>query len=140
MEPSSTLSSRAAAQSCEAVSVLLIDDDDDFRDGLAENLRDDGHVVDEHADPPQLTALQGVSNIGVVILDYHLADYGSGIRFADRLHAAHPRIPIILITADWTDYLEAQVEARDFLHLVRKPFDYFQLHDLAHRLATGMSS
>ncbi len=136
MELSSTLNSHVAAPPCDAVTVLLIDDDDDFRDGLAENLRDDGHRVEERADPPPLTALRGLSNFAVVIIDYQLPD-DDGVRFADRLHAVHPEIPIILITAYWTDHLEAQIEARAFLHLVRKPFDYCQLHDLAHRLAIG---
>ena len=122
------------AQRCDAMRVLLIDDDDDFRDGLAENLRDDGHVVEEYPDLSQLASLQALSTIGLAILDYQLAN-GDGIRFADRLHAVHPEIPIILITAYWTDYLEAQIKVRDFLHLVRKPFDYCQLHDLAHQLS-----
>ncbi len=136
MELSSTLNSHVAARPCNAVTVLLIDDDDDFRDGLAENFRDDGHRVEESAVPPPLAALQGVSNLGLVILDYQLPD-DDGVRFADRVHAAHPEIPIILITTFWTDHLEAQIAARAFLHLVRKPFDYGQLHDLAHRLAIG---
>ena len=137
MAPSSMSNCRARAGQCwDDVPVLLIDDDEDFRNGLAENLRDDGHVVQEHAGTAELPPLAALGTVGMIIIDYQLAE-DNGLRFADWFHAAHPTVPIVLITAYWTHHLEAEIRARKFLHLLRKPFDYHLLHDLVHQLPAG---
>jgi len=106
--------------------VLLIDDDEDFRAALAANLVDDGYQVTEFAAPthvPPLTSLEGLTTL---ILDYQLSGE-DGLAFADRFHTAHPNVPVVMVTAYWSNYLDAQVAARDFITLRRKPIDYEEL-------------
>jgi two-component system nitrogen regulation response regulator GlnG len=106
--------------------VLLLDDDEDFRTALAANLTDDGIWVAQFARPtdvPPLTSLQGLT---MLILDYQMSGE-SGLAFADRFHAAHPDVPVVMVTAYWSNYLDAEVAARDFITLRRKPVDYDEL-------------
>ncbi|MEO8601355.1 MAG: response regulator [bacterium] len=106
--------------------VLLLDDDDDFRAALADNLRDDGHTVEQFgcaADVPLLTSLEPVS---LLIVDQQL-EGESGLEFADRFHATHPDVPVIMITAYDSRHLRAEVARRDFIMLRRKPIDYAEV-------------
>jgi DNA-binding NtrC family response regulator len=109
--------------------VLLLDDDEDFRSALAANLADDGFRVTEFARPadlPPLTSLQGLT---MLILDYQMSGE-NGLSVADRFHATHPDVPVVMVTAYWSDYLDAEVAARDFITLRRKPVDYDELAKL----------
>ena len=106
--------------------VLLLDDDDDFRLALAANLNDDGYRVEHYAraaDVPPLTSLEGLT---MLILDYQMQGE-DGLSFADRFHAAHPDVPVVMATAYWSNYLDAEVAAREFITLRRKPIDYEEL-------------
>lgn len=105
--------------------VVLLDDDEDFRSALAANLIDDGFAVREYARPADVP-LDTLPAPRALILDYQMPGE-NGLSFADRFHTAHPDVPVVMITAYWSDYLDAQVGARDYLTLRRKPIDYEQL-------------
>jgi len=120
---------------CNAIAVVVVDDDASFRSALAAILEDDGHVVGEYGDlkdvpPAAMRAAQ------VVVIDYPMMA-SDGLSFADSVHAAQPQTAIVLATAYWTVEIEAEVAARDFIQLCRKPIDYDELHALVHQLAAG---
>jgi DNA-binding NtrC family response regulator len=119
---------------CRDIRILLVDDDEAFRRGVAANLADDGHVVVERAEPHAVTAAATTVEADVAILDYEMPGM-NGIAFADVLHAVRPALPILLVTAYWTADVETQIAARDFLRLCRKPLDYDTLHALVHDVA-----
>jgi len=102
--------------------------------GLAANLRDDGHVVSEYPAPSAVGDGAALDDIRVVVSDYQMAPQ-NGLVFADAVHAAHPAMAVVLVTAYATPELEAEVDARPFLRLCRKPIDYDHLHDFIHALA-----
>ncbi len=133
MEPSST-STYQPPRACSALRLVVVDDDRTFRGGLAANLRDDGHVVDEYAAPEDVTDRTTLDAVGVVVTDYQM-ERVNGLTFADAVHGSHPAIAIVMVTAYATADLETQVAARPFLRLCRKPVDYDDLHDLIHALA-----
>jgi DNA-binding NtrC family response regulator len=108
------------------VVVLLVDDDDSFRSALAENLRDDGHEVLEYALPADVPSLDSLEAVRVLITDYEMPG-STGLAFADRFHAVHPQVPVLLVTAFPTPQVVAQSAARTFVHLLRKPLDYDDL-------------
>jgi DNA-binding NtrC family response regulator len=116
------------------VVILVIDDDEDLRTALSESLRDDGHDVRDYPDMACLPELAELGGFDLVLVDYQLPNR-TGISFADEYHAAHPKVPIILITASWSDYLEGQLSRRPFLELLRKPLAYEEVDTLIRQLA-----
>ncbi len=119
---------------CNAITVVVVDDDTSFRSGVAANLEDDGHVVHQYEDPRDVPS-DALDATHLVVSDYQMADI-DGITFADAVHARRPEVQVVLATAYWTIEMEAEVAARaSFLRLCRKPVDYEHLHQLVHELA-----
>ncbi|MDX2169155.1 MAG: response regulator [Deltaproteobacteria bacterium] len=106
--------------------VLLLDRDDDFRSALAEHLRDDGYAVGTFARPSDLPPLATLERLTMLILDHQL-EGESGLAFADRFHASHPAVPVVMVTSYTSNYLAAEAARRDYLILRRKPIDYEEL-------------
>lgn len=109
--------------------ILLVDDDESFRSALAENLRDDGYAVIEYAAAQEVPPLGGLTEVSVVVTDYDMPGT-DGLAFADRFHAAHPRVPIIMVTGSCATHLQTQATARGFFSLLPKPFPYDRLYRL----------
>jgi DNA-binding NtrC family response regulator len=103
--------------------LLVIDDDERFRNALVANLREDGFDVLEYASGVGLPLDQRLSGVRLVLTDY-LMDKEDGLAFAKRFHAAFPSVPVIIITAYATAHLEKEVAAHDYLTLLVKPLDY----------------
>jgi DNA-binding NtrC family response regulator len=120
---------------CQDIVVVLVDDDATYRDGVATNLADDGHVVHQCASPVEVTSAQ-LDAAHVVVTDFHMADV-NGITFADELHRARATLAILLVTAYWTVEVETAAVLRPYLELERKPVDYEALHARIHALATA---
>jgi DNA-binding NtrC family response regulator len=113
--------------------VLLVDADQCFRSGLAENLRDDGHEVRDYAGPEEVPLLAALPNIAVAVLDYSPPN-PDRLALADALHLARPQTAVIMVTAYYSDPDETEIGSRPFLHLQSRPLEYEVLHDLIHRL------
>jgi DNA-binding NtrC family response regulator len=111
--------------------IVLLDDDEGFRNALAENLRDDGYRVVEYATAHDVPPLGALGEVQGVVTDYDMPGT-NGLTFADRFHAAYPKVPIIMVTGVCTKSLEAQAATRSFVCLLRKPIQYDQLHSLLH--------
>ncbi len=110
--------------------VLLLDDDRDFRSALAANLADDGIAVQEFGHPDEVPPLSSYERLSMLIIDYQLRGQ-DGLAFADRFHAAHPDVPVVMVTAYWTAHLEAEAaRRRAYLTLRRKPIDYDEIAGL----------
>ena len=116
---------------CDAISVLLLDDEPSFRMSLAEMLRDDGHEVRAYAAPAHLPPLRTLENVAILVTEYEMPGK-NGVALAEAFRAQHPDVPVILVTANRTQSLDAQVLARPYLRLVEKPLDYAVLHALIH--------
>jgi DNA-binding NtrC family response regulator len=119
---------------CSAITVVVVDDDASFRSGVAANLEDDGHVVHQYQDPREV-APSSLDAAQIVVSDYQMGAV-DGITFADEVHARRPEVHVVLATAYWTVEMEAEVAARPFIRLCRKPVDYDDLHAVTHELAT----
>jgi len=109
-----------------AVTILVVDDDDDFRVPFAAALREDGHEVEDLAAPPAASRLDVFGNVGVVVTDYNMTG-GNGLSFADRFHAVYPETPIIVVTTDPSRTLEAAIARRAHTMLHRKPSTYAEV-------------
>ncbi len=127
-----------ARRPCSAISVLLLDDEDAFRESLAENLRMDGHEVHEYRAPGEVPLEAHADRVGIVVTDYEMPG-ADGIAFADAVHSRNPEMPVVLITTHWTQTIQQSIDARPWLHLHAKPVSYEELHVLVHRLAGSWS-
>lgn len=134
---------RSSASTCpnrprrnNAPFILLVDDDEDFRNGLAEHLRDDGFLVRECSVPEQLPPLATLRDVSLLITDYELPG-DDGLRFSDRFHGTYPQVPIVMVTSYRTLHLEAATRQRHFIHLLPKPLEYAQLLALLDSLEAG---
>ncbi len=119
--------------------MLLVDPDECFRSGLAENLRDDGHDVREYAAPADVPLLAAVGNIAVAVLDFSMPT-DDRLALADALHMACPAVAVILVTPYCSDGTDPEVASRSFLHVQSRPLEYEVLHLLIHRLSVGAAS
>src|ERR1700720_1210456 len=122
-----------------AARILLIEDDAGIRETLQRVLVEEGHdvVVERRGDAGLARA--GANDFNVVITDLRLPGL-NGLELVRQLHAAQPRLPIILITAFGTtqtaieamkfgayDYVLKPFHVPDLLHLVRKAVDSSRL-------------
>jgi CheY-like chemotaxis protein len=103
--------------------LLLADDDDRLRRGIALRLRADGFDVVEAADGAETLKLARTHRPDMLILDVHMPA-GDGLTVLDRLDASEElgALPVIYISGDHAPWLHAAVEKRGAAALVRKPF------------------
>lgn len=112
-----------------------MDLDEPFRAGLAQMLRDDAHEVLEFARPADVPPLEELHHVAVVIAEYLLPGE-HGVALADRVHRAHPRTPVLLVSVCLRGGVDVVVGGREFVHALGKPIDYDHLHEHVHALAS----
>jgi len=97
--------------------ILIVDDDDGFRDSLLETVTDLGHEGLTSASGEQ--ALGQVRNADMVLLDLRMGGM-DGIEFLRRVRPRHPQTPVVILTAyaDSTNTIEA-MKAGAFDHLTK---------------------
>lgn len=118
---------------CDAVRVLLLDDEPAFRESLAEGLRDDGHEVLDYSSPSMVPSLEELGPVHVLVTDLDMPGL-DGLAFVDRLRVVHPDVPCVLVTAYRTATVRSSVAARSRVALCHKPVEYEELHALVHRV------
>jgi DNA-binding NtrC family response regulator len=78
--------------------VLLVDDEDSFRDITAEELSHIGYAVDTCRTLSEARRFLTKKTFDVVLLDLRLPD-GNGLDLLAELHVSHPALPVIFLTA-----------------------------------------
>lgn len=101
--------------------VLIVEDDEDIRQGLQELLEDEGYFVCCASDGAAALAILRRSAVSLVLLDLHIPEM-DGWEFRRHQLAEPPlaKIPVVGLTADAFAQLEGTVT-------VRKPFDFDEL-------------
>jgi two-component system response regulator PhoP len=106
--------------------LLLIEDDDALRLGLARQLQAEGYRVDLAADGEEGLFLAQEYPVDLVVVDLGLPKL-SGLAIVQKLRAEGRAIPILILTArgSWQDKVQGlEAGADDYLV---KPFDYPEL-------------
>ena len=129
MAPSSGSSSPATDRRVEQLAILLIDSDEDFRNALAENLRDDGHAVQEYSRPQETPPLTALGAVKALVIGHQNSSHDSLV-FADEFHSRYPAVPIVLVATYWSQNMQMQAANRAFVNLRTKPVDYEDLRSL----------
>jgi DNA-binding NtrC family response regulator len=112
--------------------ILLIDDDAGIIDTLSRVLTDEGYEVAVETRGDEGIARAVKTSFNVVVTDLKLPGL-NGLELVRQLHAALPRLPIILITAFGTT--QTAIEATKFgaYDYLLKPFEIPKLLDLVQR-------
>jgi len=108
------------------VRLLLIEDDDALRQGLARQLEAEGYRVDQAADGAEGLFLAQEYPFDLAIVDLGLPKV-NGLTIVQRLRAAGRAIPLLILTArgSWQDKVAGlEAGADDY---VVKPFEYQEL-------------
>jgi len=118
-----------------SVKILLIEDDPGISDTLQRVLAGEGHDVTVEKRGDDGLARATADSFNVVITDLRMPGL-NGLELVRQLHAAQPRLPIILVTAYGTtetaieatklgayDYLLKPFEVPELLDLIRKAVD-----------------
>lgn len=114
------------ASPARAVSVLVIDDDDDIRESLSDVLGEIGYTVATATDGEDALAQLRLVRPRVILLDLNMPIMSGGeFLAAQRLDPALRRIPTIIMTA--VDRMPGRAEDLAAEEILPKPF---QLPDL----------
>ena len=118
----------------DTAKILLVDDDAGIREALRRALQDEGHQVslEQRGDEGLARARQEPFNL--VITDLKLPGL-SGLELVRQLHAAQPRLPIILITAFGTTETAIEATKLGAYDYLLKPFDVPGLLELVRKAA-----
>jgi DNA-binding response OmpR family regulator len=102
--------------------VLVIDDEDDIADSIADVLRPIGYEVETRPDGAAGLSVAGARPVSLVLLDWRLSSEPSGAVLVEGLrHACGGTVPVVVISADPSSLAEAREAAvADYLP---KPFD-----------------
>src|SRR5438046_3697183 len=113
--------------------VLIVDDDRDIAESIADVLRARGRTVAVALDGGSALGLAQVNAIGMVLLDWRLPDSMAGAVLVRRLReACGVAVPVVVLSADPTSLAEArEAQVNDYLP---KPFEVGDLLDLVDNL------
>lgn len=109
--------------------VLVVDDDGDICDAVAEVLRGGGYEVAQAHDGPSALSAARRQRPGLVLLDWRLPSEPSGGPLVRRLRdLCGPTLPVVVLSADPQALSEARAaQVSDYLP---KPFDVADLLQL----------
>lgn len=130
----------AVPEGTRAYTILVVEDDDDVRAYSVEVLRELGYRVLEAYDGPAALRLLGRAEGGAVNLlftDVVLPGEITGERLATLAREVRPDLKILFTTGYTRDAAFVSPSAVRGVHLIRKPFSYF---DLAAKVRDALAS
>jgi CheY-like chemotaxis protein len=107
--------------------ILLVEDDFDVREALAETLREEGYVLDCACDGEEALAyLKSGGSPGLILLDLMMPRMnGTEFRLAQKADPRFRHLPVVLLSADGRMDEKARLLQAD--GAVRKPIDLSEL-------------
>lgn len=102
--------------------ILVIDDNEDFADGLAELMEMHEHAVDTALNGGDGVRIAGIGHYHVIFVDIGLPDM-SGIECARRVRKDGSRARIVLITGNTTQDIPTHLKNLGEIELLTKPID-----------------
>lgn len=113
--------------------ILLVEDDFDVREALAETLRDEGYAVECAVDGVQaLDYLRGGGRPGLILLDLMMPRMsGSEFRMVQKVDPQLADLPVVLISADGR--MEEKARTLETHGAIKKPIDVDELLSTVER-------
>lgn len=110
-------------------SILLVDDNGEFRKVLSVALKDAGYAVIEAADGQQALTLLRTTTVDLVVADVVMPEH-DGLELLTELRKKYPSLPIIAMSGDsprFTDLFLKTAKKMGAAHVLRKPFKVDEL-------------
>ncbi len=105
-----------------AGNVLLVEDDDDSREIMAEVLAVAGYTVHSVATGPEALRTLAESSVDVVVTDLGMPGMG-GLEMARAAREIAPSVPVVLVTG-WTEHRDVErARGREVEAVLLKPVD-----------------
>jgi signal transduction histidine kinase len=127
------------------IRLLLVDDEDEFRQTLAKRLAKRGLVAEQAADGEQCLAVLENKAMDVVVLDVKMPGM-TGIEVLRRIAAAHPKTEVILLTGQASaadgvegikcgafDYLTKPIELEHLFNKIMQAYNKIQRKQAEHQ-------
>ena len=108
------------------MTLLLVDDEPDLRDILAEEFRDLGYGVFEAENGLVALKVLEANPIGLVISDIRMPK-GDGISLLKEIRKRDPKFPGVILISGFSDVDREQAIKLGALNLFAKPFDFSEL-------------
>jgi nitrogen regulation protein NR(I) len=114
--------------------ILLVEDDPNLGPSMAKVLESEDYrvILESTGDKGLERVAREGDQIDLVITDLRLPGC-SGLDVVERTHAAHPHLPVILVTAFGTAETAIEATRRGAFDYIIKPFDIPEILDLASR-------
>jgi CheY-like chemotaxis protein len=106
--------------------VLIVDDDDVIRSLLRMTLPEEGYDLVEAGDGDRALEISATAEPALVLLDWRMPGL-SGADVLGALKERHPKVPVIVLTAEPEAKVRTQAEALGADLFVTKPFSPMQL-------------
>ena len=120
-----------------SLEVLIVEDDKDFADSVAEMLELDEHQVTVLASGEEAVANYDEKAFDLVLLDIKLPGM-SGLECLRAIRTINPIAKVMIITGAYTDQNRQEAKDGGALHVLQKPFDPLRLLELIkHNLSTS---
>ncbi|MEE2780987.1 MAG: response regulator [Planctomycetota bacterium] len=104
----------------ETPSILITDNDQQFRDTILEVLRPTGYRTLEAIDGMEAMQIVQEQEVHVVLLDMHMPRQ-NGLETLKRLKSFRAMLPCILLSAEMDDRLEREARQAQAFEVLRKP-------------------
>ena len=123
-----------ASSSKSSLRILVIEDNETMRTGIAEVLKKSGHAVMEAPGGEKGLSLLENENIDLVITDYKMAGM-DGLAVLKQIKVIHPNIEIMVITAYGSIELAVEAMKAGAWDFITKPFSKDELKLKVDRVA-----
>ena len=113
--------------------VLVVDDEPMYRETLKEVISDEGHDVETAHDGRNAIETARRFCPDVLIVDWMLQNYLSGMDVAESLRVSNPRLTTIIITGYLAQELRVQAEKSGVFAFLDKPFELDDIRETVRR-------
>ena len=120
-----------------SVKILIVEDDQDFADSVAEILELDEHQVTVLASGEEAVANYDEKAFDLVLLDIKLPGI-SGLECLRAIRTINPIANVVIMTGAHTEQNRREAKDGGALHVLQKPFDPLRLLELVkHNFSTS---
>ena len=117
----------------QGATILVIDDNEDFRKLLAEALTLWGYEAAEAVDGEQAMSILQQFSPDLIICDLDMPNM-DGLEFTRRVKAINPKFPVIMVTAFARFYTAEEIDSSHPDEFLQKPVDMDELLEVIERM------